>query len=273
MNTTEPVTADGDWRQILAEPGERAHTVQLYTELAFLTNAVTHYAGTGLARGEAVIFIAAPRHREAFLHQLTREGFEVELLRREGQLTVLDAAETLSRFMTGGRPDRTRFTPLIGEILDRAAARYPRVRAYGEMVNLLWEQGELDPALELEDLWNDLGSTRAFSLHCAYAIDNFDPSSHCCALKGVRHSHSHLIPVEDYGRLDVAVTRALADVLGPTEAIVLKSVLQARHRSGAQMPGAQAALLGLTEVLPSAAEAVLPRARRYYGAAEGGMLA
>jgi hypothetical protein len=52
---------------------------------------------------------------------------------------------------------------------------------------------------------------------------------------------------------------------------VLKSVLMARQRSGSHMPGAQAAILGLSEVLPTAADAVLLRARRYYGAPAGGL--
>lgn len=70
--------------------------------------------------------------------------------------------------------------------------------------------------------------------------------------------------MEHYNHYDTAVNRALADVLGPAEAVVLKSVLTARQRSGSCMPGAQAAALGLSEILPTAIEAVLMRARRYY---------
>ena len=58
--------------------------------------------------------------------------------------------------------------------------------------------------------------------------------------------------------------RALPGMVGPTEALVLKSVLVARQQSGSRMPDAQAAILGLSEMLPSAADAVLSRARRYY---------
>lgn len=67
---------------------------------------------------------------------------------------------------------------------------------YGEMVNLLWEKGNLSAALRLEQLWNELGKTHSFALHCSYAMDIFDPATHCCcALEGVQHSH--IIPVEN----------------------------------------------------------------------------
>jgi len=262
-----PITGNTDWREILANPGERDHTVQLYTDEGFLTNAVAHYAAAGLARGEGVIFVVTPEHRDAFQRRLVAEGLEVAALIERGQLTVLDAADTLSKFMTHGQPEARLFMPLVGGLIDGVAARFPRVRAYGEMVNLLWKDGDLPAALRLEELWNDLGRARPFSLHCAYAMDNFDRATHCCALQGVHHSHSHLIPVEDYARLDTALSRALSEVLGPTGALVMKSVLVTRHQSGSSMPASQAAMLGLSELLPTAADAVFERARRYYEAA------
>lgn len=268
INHKAATTPGGDWRDLLASPGERDHSVQLYSDLGFLTHAVSHYAGAGLARGDAVIFVATPDHQQAFAQRLAASGFDVHRLCERGQLTILDAAETLSRFMVNGRLEAGRFMSFVGAIIDqaRAGGRYPRVRAYGEMVNLLWEKGELPAALRLEEMWNELSATHAFSLHCAYAMDNFDRGTHCCALQSVHHAHSHLIPVEDYSRFDEAVNHALADVLGPAAAIVLKSVLVARQRSGSHMPAAQAAILGLSEVLPTAADAILLRARRYYGA-------
>jgi hypothetical protein len=269
MSNTGPITPAADWREILANPGERDHSVQLYTDEGFLANAVAHYACAGLARGEAVVFVVTPAHRNAFSQRLVANGYDVDRLSASGQLTLLDAAHTLASFMVSGAPDDGRFMPLMEGVLDRAAARFPRTRAYGEMVNLLWQKNELTAALQLEDLWNELGRRRPFSLHCAYAMDNFDRATHCCALHGVHHAHSHLIPAEDYSRLDSAVNRALSDVLGPTEALVLKSMLVARQQTGSRMPGAQAAMLGLSDVLPAAADAVLSRARRYYGAPAG----
>ena len=269
MSSVGAVTAIGDWRSILADPGEREHSVQLYTNEGFLTSAVGHYAAVGLRRGEAIVLVVTPGHHVALVQRLVTDGFDVAQLTDQGQLTILDAAETLSCIMVDGTPNAEQFMPLIGGVIERAASRYARVRAYGEMVDLLWQKGELTPALQLEELWNDLAKVRPFALHCAYAIDNFDRAAHCCALHGIHHAHSQLLPVEDYSRLDIAVNRALSDVLGSTEALVLKSVLIARPQHGSRMPGAQAAHMGLSEVIPTALEAVLARARRYYGTPAG----
>lgn len=79
----------------------------------------------------------------------------------------------LDRLMVNGSPDANLFQSLIGGIIDAAHAggRFPRLRAYGEMVNLLWEKGELAAALHLEELWNHLCKQRPFYLHCAYEMD------------------------------------------------------------------------------------------------------
>src|SRR3712207_5903422 len=105
MSCTAPITSAADWRDILAHPGEGDHTVQLFSDLGFLTSAVSHYAGAGPSRGEGVIFVATPAHRDAVLQRLAAEGFDVARFSERGQLTVLDAAETLSRLMSHGMPD------------------------------------------------------------------------------------------------------------------------------------------------------------------------
>src|SRR4051812_8774256 len=104
MHEPGVITTDTDWREVLANPGERDHTVQLYDALGFLTNAVSHYTTTGLSRGEAVLLVVTPEHWTAFEQRLVQGGLDVAQLRQRGQLTVLDAAGVLSRFMVHGSP-------------------------------------------------------------------------------------------------------------------------------------------------------------------------
>jgi hypothetical protein len=255
---------------LLANPGEHDHTVQLYSEVRFLSDVVSHYVGTGLWKGEAVILVVTPVHRDAFLQRLRTSGIDVERRQGIGQLTILDAAETLSQFMVSGSPDPRLFHPLIGGVIDLARVRggYPRVRAYGEMVNLLWEKGQLDAALRLEELWNELAATRSFSLHCAYAMDVFDPAAHCCsALHGVHHVHSHLIVAEDESRLEQSLSRAIEEVLGPGKAAELQAaMLMEEHSPGnaTVAAGSHTLLLGLSALEAMTVEAILAQARRGY---------
>jgi len=79
-------------------------------------------------------------------------------------------------------------------------------------------------------------------------------------------NHSHLIPVEDYARLERAVADALRDTVGPDESRVLESQLLARFPGPFHMPRAQALLLALRQTLPLVAEDVLQRSRNLYQA-------
>ena len=84
-----------------------------------------------------------------------------------------------------------------------------------------------------------------------------------------RAEPSHLIPVEDYGRLERAVAEALRETVGPDEAVVLQDRLLTQYQAPFKMPPAQALLLALRQTLPTVAESVLQRSRSLYAAADG----
>jgi hypothetical protein len=80
-------------------------------------------------------------------------------------------------------------------------------------------------------------------------------------------NHSHLIPVEDYARLERAVSDALRDTVGPDESRILENQLLSRFTGPFHMPRSQALLLALRETLPLVADDVLHRSRNLYQAA------
>ena len=67
------------------------------------------------------------------------------------------------------------------------------VRAYGEMVNLLWRDGKAQQAIELEQLWNELASKYSFALLCAYATDSLDPAD-LTGIERICAVHSAVLP-------------------------------------------------------------------------------
>ena len=77
-------------------------------------------------------------------------------------------------------------------------------------------------------------------------------------------NHSHLIPVEDYARLERTVADALREIVGPDEARVLESKLLSEYQAPFNMPRAQALLLALRQALPAVAVPVLQRSRDLY---------
>jgi hypothetical protein len=134
------------------------------------------------------------------------------------------------------------------------------VRAYGEMTDVLWQKGQREAALRLEEYWTELATLQTFSVLCAYYLDNLDSKAYGGPLESVCKVHTHLIPVRDYARFDRAVQEAAAKVLdGPLAQILLS--LSANHRPATHMPAGQATLLWLRQNMPRTADSVLGELR------------
>jgi hypothetical protein len=186
----------------------------------------------------------------------------------EGQLTVVDADDLLPSFMGEKMPDGPVFLGLAGEVVARARNRdrYPRVRWWGEMVNVLWERGNATASMALEDLFDQLAHEQEIAIFCSFLMDNFDGEVHTRMLPRLGQNHSHLIPVEDYFRLESAVADALREVVGPVEASVLEKTLLQQYAPPFAMPSSQALLFALRQVVPGVADAVLQRSATLYRA-------
>ena len=195
---TEPTLAEAtSWGDaFLAKPAAGDHIVQFYEDEGFLFDAVAHFAGAGLAAGEPILIVATQPHRLAFAQLLRRNGCRVEEAVASGQLTMLDAQETLLRFMVGNEPDAERFYSVLGEALQnsRAQRNQARVRVFGEMVDLLWRGGNRAAAIRLEELWNELARLHSFTLLCAYSMGNFYMPGEGELFDKVCGRHSHVIP-------------------------------------------------------------------------------
>jgi hypothetical protein len=257
-----------DWNRLLADARPRDHVVQLYQDQDFLNRAVCRFAAAALTNGEGVILVPTVEHWNGFRPRLIAEGIDVEAAQKRGQLTIVDADETLPRFMHNGMPDSPVFLGLAADVVSRARGgdRFPKVRWWGEMVNILWERGDVAASMNLEDLFDQLGQKHDIAIFCSFLMDNFNGEIHTRMLPRLGQNHSHLIPVEDYARLERAVADALRDTVGPDEARVLESDLLSRYPAKFSMPRAQALLLALRQVLPTVSDSVLERCGKLYSA-------
>ena len=147
------------------------HAVSFYDLDIEVVAEVAGYVAEGLAQGERVVVIATSGHRDAIDEALLQHGTDAVRARTLGRYLTLDAAETLARFMVAGWPDPLAFEAVIGQVIDAAGEDDGGVRTFGEMVALLWNEGNVAGALRLEALWNDLARDRKFLLLCAYAND------------------------------------------------------------------------------------------------------
>src|SRR4051812_17268428 len=259
-------TAPDHWAGLLAAAGPRDHIVQLYQDQQFLNRAVCRFAAGAIANGEGVILVPTAAHWEAFRPRLEAEGVNVKAAQGSGQLTVVDADDLLPRFMKDSMPDAPVFLGLAANVIAnaRGEGRYPKVRWWGEMVNVLWEQGNVAASMSLEDQFDRLAGHHEIAIFCSFVMDNFNGEVHSRMLPRLGQNHSHLIPVEDYARLERAVGEALRETVGPNDARVLEEQLLSRYSAAFQMPRSQALLLALRESLPQVADSVLTRSRKLY---------
>jgi hypothetical protein len=155
--------------------GDMRHVVQFYSNEACLYSTVATFVGEGFLSGEPAVVIATEPHTKGILDALTARFIDVAAALRAGDFVLLDAEATLAALMAEGAPSRAFVIEHLGAVIERSRGGRKRahVRVYGEMVDLLWNTGRADAALELEMLWNDLASQCAFSLLCGYSMGNF----------------------------------------------------------------------------------------------------
>jgi len=187
-----------------------SHLVEFYDTEEFLVDTVRAFLLPALRDGDAAIVVATAAHRQAFETALAKAGIDVDGAVRDGRYLAFDAAELLSRFMVAGEPDARLFRETVGAVVERASRDGRHVRAYGEMVALLCEDGAVDAALALEDLWNALSDDYPFELLCAYPMAMFDVEASAAAFERICELHTGVIPSEGYSLLTDPVARARA---------------------------------------------------------------
>lgn len=198
----EKVLVDSTCELGCTPAGLSGHDVQFYRTDAFLTSAVVDFLGEGIRAGQPVIVIATEPHRRAFAEKLRAKGLDPDKL-FSGRLAVwLDARETLSAFMEGGLPNRELFFATVGSVFERLLAKryYLVVRAYGEMVDLLFKEGNTEGAVLLEQLWNELANKYKYALLCGYAIDNLLHEAGVAGFRRICDHHTRALPVESVDR-------------------------------------------------------------------------
>ena len=189
------------------------HVVQFYERDAELAHNIGRYLVDGLRAGAAAIVIATEAHREAFLTEIAAAGLDPLQQRDDGGLVLLDAAETVAMFIRDGQVDRDAFRRVIGPVVGDAGNGRRPVLAYGEMVALLWEEGNVVGAIDLEEAWNELSLEFSFTLVCGYSSESVTTDGLAEALEQVCHLHSSVVnpPVSHRPSVDPAGAQASAD--------------------------------------------------------------
>lgn len=160
--------------------------VQFYETDDILTRTVSRFLLHGLFDGDAAVVIATEEHRAVLAEELSAAGVDL----RDERYISLDAADTLRRFMVMSMPAPLLFERTMSSIIDRSGRGGRRVRIFGEMVSLLWAEGNVPAVLRLEHLWNELAAVKHFALLCSYPSHGFDGAENAETLRRIQEAHA-----------------------------------------------------------------------------------
>jgi len=150
------------------------HEVGFYFDDERLITDVSRFIGRALKSGNAIVVVATALHRQGVLRRLRSDGFDVEADMEQRRYLTVDAAEAVSSFMDHEIPNPVRFFTLFGDLIATAAEAAKtedrRVTVFGEGVNLLWEAGNLEAAIEVERLSHRLSKTLDVDILCGYSL-------------------------------------------------------------------------------------------------------
>jgi MEDS: MEthanogen/methylotroph, DcmR Sensory domain len=236
------------------------HTVQLYQDEADVVAALERFAAGGLALGQGVVVIGSQPRWHALTARLRAGGVDTHAAVLRGQLRLFGAAVILSSCTSNGVPDRLAFNEAVGGIFGLTRMRYPQLRVFAGLSDMLWSEGRREAAETIERFWNTLPDSSALSLLCACPLDSLDGRSYDGALQRVCALHTHLVPASDCNAFNEAIGCAIREVLEP-QLVGMLHALSAQNRPGTQMPTGQAVILWLRQHMPRTAEKVLARAR------------
>ncbi len=208
-NFTDAGVAQAPYRQshrkaltsLAPEKGEtiRRHEAQFNSDDASFLAGFTRFIEAALEAGHAVLVVATESHLKSLLQRLQAHGVKVATAIEQGRYIPLDAAETLSTFMVNGLPDPVRFLKVVSDLVATAAkaakGEHPRVAACGECAPLLWAQGRVEAAIQLEHLWDEIAKKYDVDILCGYVLNDSqrEHESHIYERICVEHSvvHSH----------------------------------------------------------------------------------
>lgn len=205
----------------ISRNGPRDHVVHFYHSEEELATQAGGYLAEAIQGGGVAIVIASEKRQIAFERRLAEAGIDVSAARASGAWLVVDAEEALSQSTVNDKPDVGRFDAVIGKLVRQAADSGGPVRAYGEMVAMLWEAGLLTAAIKLEEMWNELIRKGKFALLCAYPAGSIPGDQHSAAFTEVCRLHAAVVdeaPDPDAGLPEAVLPEAVLGRSGLAQA-------------------------------------------------------
>src|SRR5919199_1913217 len=176
-----------------------AHLVHFYATPQGLAQSLCGFFAEPLRRGESVIVVARPEHRQAIDAALREAGVDLAAEIRAGRYVSLDVDETLDSFLVDDRPNRELFDTQARSMIQGAKRRTGNVHVYGEMIATLVDRGDIVGAMEFETMWGELLRESPFPLVCGYPREMLEGDL-AAVVDGVSSVHDAFLTTRSAGR-------------------------------------------------------------------------
>jgi hypothetical protein len=245
---------------LLSHAPSGRHFAQFHREPDLLLECVHTFLDAGLRSGNSVLIIAGRERADSVLARLTQSKFHPGSLRTSGQLAVLDAAQILDECVPGGLPDWAEFRSAIAPVLSRLPQYGRGIRVYSELANTLWEQGNPEAAVRLEEFWNAMAGAYQFALYCGFTMDTQAEQTYAGPLEALGRTHTDILGTPEDERFGEALDRASKEIFG----IPLTSMAGVSTEDGAwRFPTGQRTMLWVKRNLSQSVGQLVERARQY----------
>ena len=248
---------------LLVEAPAGRHFAQFHRDPNSLTESAFVFLESGLRLGKSLLIVAPSARVEQIFERLSSGKLHPKSLIDSGQLAVMDSTPVIEQLVSNGQTEWARFRGMLAPVLSRLAPRGHGTRIYGEIANTLWEAGETDAAIRLEDLWNAVAAAYSFSLFCGYTMDTQSEHAYAAPLEELGRTHSEILGTPEDEQFGAALDRASRDLFGIS---LTRMAGVTGHDATHRFPSGQRTMLWVKRNLPTSATQLVARARVYFSA-------
>ena len=246
---------------LLVDAPAGRHFAQFHRDTDTLTESAFVFLEAGLRSGNSLLIIGPAERVEQLFDRLATARFHPKSLADSGQLAVMDSMPIIEQLVSNGETEWARFRAMVTPVLSRLRPYGRGTRIYGEIANVLWQAGETDAAVRLEDFWNALAGSLSFSLFCGFTMDTHCEKTYSAPLEELGRTHSDILGSPEDERFGAALDRASKELFG----ISLTQMAGVAHKDGTRrFPSGQRTMLWVKRNLPMSTGQLVERARQYF---------
>ena len=168
--------------------GCRIHEAYFYHSNDALVQRLTRVVRESLNDNRFAMLFLTREHKDLLEMALRASGVDVDTAMRESRMRLLDARALCDRLLEGDRIDQQRFDAAFDKLLAEGVSSGKEITVCGEIVNLLWQEGRQEAALQLERLWDDV--LRRHNLHIFCVYESPSAQTEKTAFKAVSQFHA-----------------------------------------------------------------------------------